>query len=364
MSEWSYVLPADEHLIYSGRIQWNEIEEPILIYPCSYVAFRFAGTKCDICLTNEKEDLDTYLGIIIDGKMEKKFIKSGRQIISIAKGLEFREHTVMIYKRMDACHQITLHWIRIDIGNGILSMPPLPERKIEVYGDSVSAGEVSEAIEYVKKQDPPHNGEFSNSYYSYSWIVARKLGAQLHNISQGGIALMDNTGWFHEPHGYGMESIYDKVCYNDTFHGITKWDFSLYQPHVVIVAIGQNDAHPVDYMKYDFNGQQANIWRQHYKEFIEALRANYPDALIILTTTILEHDKNWDKSIEQVCEELADEKIVHFLYSENGTGTPGHVRISEAQQMAEELSEYINTFGEKIWEHSTSLEEDSVLLSK
>ena len=31
---------------------------------------------------------------------------------------------------------------------------PLPERKIEVYGDSVSAGEVSEAVDYTGEEDP------------------------------------------------------------------------------------------------------------------------------------------------------------------------------------------------------------------
>ena len=36
-----------------------------------------------------------------------------------------------------------------------------------MYGDSVSAGEVSEAVEYTGKPDPEHNGQYSNSWYSY-----------------------------------------------------------------------------------------------------------------------------------------------------------------------------------------------------
>lgn len=50
-------------------------------------------------------------------------------------------------------------------------------RKIEVYGDSVSAGEVSEAVDFVGKPDPEHNGEYSNCWYSYAWMTARKLNA-------------------------------------------------------------------------------------------------------------------------------------------------------------------------------------------
>ena len=67
---------------------------------------------------------------------------------------------------------------------------PKPEKKIEVYGDSVSAGEVSEAVDYVGKEDPEHQGQYSNSWYAYSAITARKLNAQLHDVAQGGIALL------------------------------------------------------------------------------------------------------------------------------------------------------------------------------
>ena len=35
------------------------------------------------------------------------------------------------------------------------------------------------------------------------------------------------------------------------------------------------------------------------------------------------------------------EKIRHFMFRRNGKGTPGHLRIPEAEEMAEELSAYI-----------------------
>ena len=76
---------------------------------------------------------------------------------------------------------------------------------MEVFGDSVSCGEVSEALEYVGKPDPEHDGEYSNSWYSYAWMTARMLNAQIHDIAQGGIALLDGQGWFHEPDQIGME---------------------------------------------------------------------------------------------------------------------------------------------------------------
>ena len=58
-------------------------------------------------------------------------------------------------------------------------------------------------------------------------------------------------------------------------------------------------------------------------------------------TTLLEHDPSWEQSIDEVCSLLQDEKIRHFVFHRNGSGTPGHLRIPEAEEMAEELSAYI-----------------------
>lgn len=181
-------------------------------------------------------------------------------------------------------------------------------------------------------------------------MTARKLDAQIHDIAQGGIALLDRTGYFHYPDYRGMEQTYHLLHYNTDLGPDTEWDFNEYIPHVVIVAIGQNDNHPEDYMIEDFSGTKATNWKQHYHDFIQKLRMIYPKTLIVLTTTILCHHENWDKAIEEVCTELNDEKIKHFLYQRNGYGTRGHIRIPEADEMSDELVSYLNSFGDEIWE--------------
>lgn len=168
----------------------------------------------------------------------------------------------------------------------LLPCAPLPFRRIEVYGDSVSAGEVSEAVDYCGQPDPVHNGEYSNSYYSYAWLTARKLGARLHDIAQGGIALTDGIGYFMEPEQKGMESIFDKIQYQPQLLGQfpeelgrggdlqrpLEWDFSQYRPQVVILAVGQNDAHPNDFCGEDYEGEQAAVWRERYGAMVRRLR--------------------------------------------------------------------------------------------
>lgn len=337
------IKPNDVMIRYTGRIDWTDAEKPVWVYPCTSAEMKFTGNTLKIKVSNRNNYWDNYLGCIIDQSQRSYLLnKEGiTELDIVVPDNDTNEHCVLFFKRQDACHEVTILEYEIGDGERLLPLKPLSGRRIEVYGDSVSAGEVSEAVDCVGKEDPVHNGGYSNSWYSYAWITARKLKAQIHDIAQGGIALMDRIGWFQEPNRIGMESVWDKVHYNPTFGPVTQWDFSQYTPQVVIVAIGQNDNHPYDFMKNEYNGRQAETWRDHYMKFLGKLRKTYPDAHIICCTTLLCHDCSWDKAIDEVVDNMNDKMITHYVYGRNGCGTPGHLRIPEACEMATELTEYI-----------------------
>ena len=52
---------------------------------------------------------------------------------------------------MDSCHTFTFYGFEIDNGAKVLALQEKPKRKMEFFGDSVSCGEVSEAVEYAGK---------------------------------------------------------------------------------------------------------------------------------------------------------------------------------------------------------------------
>lgn len=341
------IMPSNEVFVYSGRIDFEEKDAPVLVFPCSAIRFVMNGNTGRILIENIRSCWENALGILVDGIHKGKMILPliGSAELDFSEYLDGEEHEITIFKRQDACHQFLFKGLVVGKDTLVKKASPPFTRRIEVYGDSVSAGEVSEAVDYVGIPDPEHNGEYSNSYYSYAWACARKLQAEIHDIAQGGIALLDGEGYFAAPSYLGMLSSYDKIQYNPELGELKNWDFSLYIPHVVIVAIGQNDAHPVNYMAEDYDGERAAFWRAEYKRLIEILRSKYKKAHIILTTTILGHDLAWDKSIEEVKESLRDEKVHHFLYSRNGCGTQGHIRISEAEEMAGELAAFIEGLG-------------------
>ena len=357
------VLPDHEGLKYSGRIDFENAQAPVFVYAGSYVSIRFSGSCIGVIISNHRSYGSNYVGYILDGVQGKFLLEPSnglhessnglhdeeRQGYCLGKDLGNEEHELLLFKRMDACHYFTFHGFELEDGSSVLTPPEMPKRRIEVFGDSVSCGEVSEAVDYVGKEDPEHDGEFSNSWYSYSWITARKLNAELHITSQGGAALLDKTGWFCGPDFVGMESIYDKIQYNPQLGALKSWDFSRWTPHVVVLAIGQNDANPENCMAEDYESEKAVNWRKHYRAFIEKLMELYPKAGFVLTTTILGHDPAWDRAIDDICREIDSPRVHHFLYEKNGCGTPGHIRIPEAEKMAEELSTFIDSFGEEIW---------------
>ena len=343
------ILPNNSSLIYSGRIDLSDPFAIVWTYPGTFVRMKFKGTKLIIHVRNKHNYWNNYLGVA-EGDAQTKLLlpEEGEATIEIPlQTTQDNIHEVTIFKRQDACHELTILGFEINCNTDdeceLLKASPLPPRRIDVYGDSVSAGEVSEAVDYVAKADPEHNGEYSNSWYSYAWIAARKLDAQLHDIAQGGVALLDNTGWYHEPDYIGMEQVWNKMRYNPDYGTVKEWDFSKYTPDIVIVAIGQNDSHPDDYMKTDYEGEKAKNWRTHYRQFLAKLRETYPDAWIICCTTLLQHDIGWDMSISQAVLDIADKKISHCVFQRNGKATPGHLRIPEAEEMAEELCHYIHS---------------------
>ena len=354
----------DARLSYEGRVDMDWYEGPCFVYPASNVKIRFKGTGLAVAIANHRACYSTFIGTMTDGVQDRICVydvntadtsfsyhyekdrgeewDNGR-LFTVCEGLPDAEHEVMIFKRMDCAQTYAVTGIFLSAGAKLLDCSPQYDMKLEFYGDSVTAGEVTEAVEYAGKSDPAHNGEYSNAYCGYAWQTARLLNAEIHDIAQGGIALLDDTGWFAGPDFKGIFNMYDRMEYHPDL-GVTKrWDFTRYMPDTVIIAIGQNDANPVDYMKEDYNGEKAVFWRAAYKYFIGLIRKRRPDADIVLTTTILMHDASWDRAIDEVCRDIrqTDKKVYHFLYKRNGAGTPGHIRTPEAAEMAEELAAFI-----------------------
>lgn len=363
-----FIKPSDKNLYYMGRIDFSDPERVKFIYSGSYVRMNFKGTGVKATIRNQRFYNIMELGVIVDGFESKVTFEHKEEDITLTlcENLEQGEHSLILFKRQDATHSYELLGLEIDGEGEILPPPERPTRKMEVFGDSVSAGAVCEAIEYTGKCDPEENqGQYDNSWYSYISITARNLGAQLHNNAQGGIALFDGSGYYHCPTHIGVESAYDKLCYYPE-GPVTKWDFSKYIPQVVVFAFGQNDPHNEGGEDFDISDAEYRAkWKNRYKEILLDLRSHYGNPTFILITTVLMHNPDWDNAIEEIKNELIadglvpENKLYHFLFTRNGKATPGHPRIPEQCEMAEELTAFISNMGDSIWQEALTVSIDN-----
>ena len=341
---------SSDKINYYGRTDMKE-DGAYFYFPSSSAEVRFRGTEISARINANIVWGTLFLGYIIDGRMGKIPLcrdNNGKDVTyQLANSLEpDREHTLILYKMHAGNLSYSLKGF--SCSGEFLPPPEKPSLKLEFYGDSVSAGEVTEAYDFVGRSDPAsHDSAYDNSYLSYTWQTARLLGAQFNNISQGGIAVFDKTGYFHGPDTIGMESVYDKLCYFPEGGEITSWDFSLYTPDIAVFALGQNDEHDSVKNTTDIDIHDPDVrkkWKDGYKNIVKGIFAHYGSKTkYVFLTTLLMHDPDRDTAIDEMVSELKTEGIpaYHFLFKRNGAATPGHPRYQEHKEMAEELAAYL-----------------------
>jgi len=224
----------------------------------SYVTARFKGTGISARIKDEGFNL---FQVIIDGEI-KKVLKTdkakGEALYVLADNLSDGQHDISIHRRTEAKVGEAL-FVGFEPTGRMLPTPPAPERRIETIGDSISTGYGNEgpgaACGYVNSEQ--------NEYLTYGAIAARNLNADHTTIAWSGKTL-------HE-----MKEYFDKsLPAREPAASAPKWDFSQYQPQVVVVNVGTNNFALVD-------PGEARFVRL-YHELIASVRGAYPKAFLVL----------------------------------------------------------------------------------
>jgi lysophospholipase L1-like esterase len=139
----------------------------------------------------------------------------------------------------------------------------VPDRRIEVIGDSITAG-------YGVEGNGPSCGftaDTENHSLTYEALAAKQLGADLHTEAWSGIGVYRNNSG--DTAGQ-MPERFERILPDDAQ---TAWDFSKFQPHAVIVNLGTNDF---------ATGNPGMAFQDAHEDFATALRGHYPNARIYL----------------------------------------------------------------------------------
>lgn len=332
-------------LQYMGRIDKTNPRTPRFVYAGSWMRVRFSGDAVWILLKNQPVYNKQMVGYILDGVEGVLSLADGTEVQRLAIPVQKTgtPHTLTVFKRLDGSQFYSLMGIELVDGGEILPLPPLPARKIELFGDSVSAGICCEAVEAVAQPDPParRDGSCNNAWHAFGMTAARLLHAQIHNNAQGGLALLDGTGYFHFG-ALGLESTYDKLAYSPCCEGgVTRWNFTRYVPDVVIFAVGQNDHHIGDTDNNLLTGDARAAWIARFGAIITDLMEKYPQAEFVLTLTLVQHDPDFETLLDELCAAVDSPRVQRFSFARSGKATPGHPRIPEQAEMAVALTEYL-----------------------
>lgn len=285
------------------------------------LTFRFDGTGATVNMT----DQGRYFTVVVDGVVQPVLATTNvPQSYVVASGLPAGEHTVELYRRTEGTFGLTVvHDVQIE---GELLAPPPVTRRMEIVGDSISAGYGNEGVSPCS-----FSAETENHFQTYGAIAARTVGAELHTVAWSGKGMVYNYG---DDVNQPMPEIYARTLATEG----TSWSFE-WQPDVVAVNLGTND--------FSTDGDPPQeLFVGTYVEFLGSLRAVYPDAFLLVLQPSLfgaEDDMVQGYLLDVVAQVQAagDPEIAYADVNVDwiGSGCDGHPTVATHEGMAGRLVE-------------------------
>jgi lysophospholipase L1-like esterase len=298
---------------------------------------RFRGTSLDVDL--ERASADTadhdWFTVVVDGGEPTRFrTRSRTQRYSLARDLPPGEHTVVLSKATEGQNGhdrlIALH------ADELLQADPLPARRIEFIGNSITAGYGLDPRPIACKQGTWYDA--THAWLAYGPRVARRVNAQWMLSAISGIGIVRN---WNSP-GPVMPNVYHGL-FMEYADSTTSWDFRRYTPDLVIVALGTNDFSDGD-GKTPRPALDGDAFVRDYTRFAAGVRSRYPRAkMLLLTSAMLDAQKNQMLAsyLQRVIAARAaagDSAIAPFSFKGHYTsGCDGHPDLAEQLRMANEL---------------------------
>lgn len=239
---------------------------------------------------------EVWIAIFIDGAQTARLmLGKGRNEICVFRNMNPEiVKNVRIYKETqamecDARHKMILKDFRTD---GIFLPVKNANVKIEFIGDSITSGEGAVGA----KIECDWISAFFGATKTYAFKLAQMLGADFNVISQSGWGTV--TGYDNDT-SHALPAYYEKTCgvlrgsENETLGAQSEWNFSLWQPDLIIVNLGTNDqgafmnppfAKTNFKMKLRADGtpekSSAEFFEKGVVDFLKFLRAKNPGAKI------------------------------------------------------------------------------------
>ncbi len=296
----------------------------------STITAGFEGTEISVILKilrNGPYGANDYFNVTVDnGKPYVLKITKGTDKYTLASGLKNGYHTVVVTKRTEGPFGGLIQFEGFDYGTGKAAPAPARrERRIEIYGDSISAGYGNEGTGQGFRLHE------ENADLTYASITARNLNAEYTTIALSGHGL-------HVSLSQSTTEVVPKYFDRNLYKTASTYRFNQPDPDVVIINLGTND--------YAAGVSDADYYAS-YMDFVAKIRRKYPDAYIVLTTCggtnrpldLLQQIVDTRKA------KYGDEKIGRFIgdYADldGALGADGHPSVYGHTQIADQLTKFL-----------------------
>ena len=329
----SLIQPTDTNILYIGRIDHSDSLRPTFTYPGVQIRTGFTGTSLDMMC----KPRSGYFMAEIDGGKPFKVSFLGNTIVKLAQGLTAGTHQAIVTYISEGYENVPeFHGFFVDKGKTLAPATPLPKRKIEFIGNSITCGYGIEALSETEHYEE----KTANYYYTYAARAARNLNAQALVVARSGIGVYRNYNGPQTGDIVNMNSEYPyTLLYNDTH----KWDFSRYTPDVVCINLGTNDT--------STQGADSVLLLNGFKNLYRQVRSHYPKVKIVLLSgcmmtgqALLSARQAMDATADYAHQQ-DDLDVYRYDFSPHdgslGYGADWHPSMRQHEKMANELTSYL-----------------------
>jgi len=361
----AYALTDIDHLKIHGRTT-GRLSPLTLFWTGSAIELNAKAVELWVEVEAHYNSREPWISIVINGAaVSRQMITEGRHWVCVFRGMNGDAvKNVRIVKDVQAMSgdpksSLQIHALKFDG-----ELLPVEDRryKIEFIGDSITSGEGAIGA----KQEADWIPMWFSALDNYTAITANALNADYQVISQSGWGVL--TSWDNNPN-HNIPAYYEQVCgllTGDDNKGLgahEAYDFTVWQPDVVVVNLGTNDGGAFYSAEWrdpstgkihkqrlnddgSYNGEDLAAFELAVEQFLVKLRRNNPHAHIVwaygmLGTPML---PAIGRAVEAYASQSADRKVSICELpnmTDETTGARSHPGLVAHRQAADVLREHI-----------------------
>ena len=243
----------------------------------------------------------------------------------LAEDLPEGQHKIRVYKITEA-YTTSLAFTSLKTDGYFLNRPADKALKIEVYGDSITAGHKNMRTTASEPADSTDN--IQNGCVTYAWLSAQDLNAEINFMARTGIGVYSAWGSPYVLKNNWKNTYLSEYDFLHTPLKNPEWDFTAYVPDIVLINIGTND------YWYQWN---AELYKSELKKFTDELFTLYGDdtKIVLLGGMMITGNISAMREVADMYEDK-DVSVLQLPTSE-----ASHPRKADNVKAAQVLTDYL-----------------------